>query len=222
MRATLLTLIAAALSMAPLGAQSPESVVDHAVATYARIKTQRATFTQTIENPILGKTVTSRGEMRQRKPGLLDIRFSDPAGDRIVSDGKALWIYLPSTNPGQVIKTAPNKDGTGTPDVTSQFLDSPKTRYAMSDGGTTVVAGHPTHAVVLVPKEPMSFTKATVWVDDDDGLIRRFETVEQNGVTRTVTLTKITLNGSIDPSAFTFVVPKGVQVYERGAGQSGQ
>jgi len=221
MHATLIALLAATLSMAPLGAQSPESVVDHAVATYAKIRTQRATFTQTIVNPVLGTTVSSRGEMQQRKPGRLDIRFSDPAGDRIVSDGKALWVYLPSSNPGQVIKTTPNEDGTGTPDVTSQFLDSPKTRYAMSDGGTATVAGHSTHAVVLVPKEPMAFTKATIWVDDDDGLIRRFETVEQNGVTRSVSLTKITLNGSIDPSAFTFVVPKGVQVYEQGTGHSG-
>lgn len=222
MHSTLFAALAASLALAPLSAQSPDSVVDHAVAAYANVHTERATFTQTITNPITGTTVTSHGEMQQRKPGYLDIRFSDPAGDRIVSDGKYLWLYLPSTNPGQVIKTRPAKDGAGIPDVTTQFLDSPKTRYTMSDAGTAVIAEHATHAVVLVPKEPMSFTKATVWVDDDDGLIRQVETVEENGVTRLVTLTKITINGPMDRSAFTFVVPKGVHVYERGTAQSGQ
>ncbi|HEX6965820.1 MAG TPA: outer membrane lipoprotein chaperone LolA [Gemmatimonadaceae bacterium] len=221
MYSTLIAALAASLALAPLSAQSPEKVVDHAVAAYAKVHTERATFTQTITNPITGTTVTSHGEMQQRKPGYVDIRFSDPAGDRIVSDGTYLWLYLPSTNPGQVIRTTPTKDGTGTPDIAAQFLDSPKTRYTMSDAGAATIAGHETHAVVLLPKEPMSFTKATVWVDDDDGLVRQFETVEENGVTRLVTLETITINGPTDRSAFTFVVPKGVHVYDRGAAQSG-
>jgi hypothetical protein len=32
------------------------------------------------------------------------VRFTDPAGDRIVADGRSLWIYLPSTAPDQVIR----------------------------------------------------------------------------------------------------------------------
>lgn len=221
MYSTLIAALAASLALAPLSAQSPEKVVDHAVAAYAKVHTERATFTQTITNPITGTTVTAHGEMQQRKPGYVDIRFSDPAGDRIVSDGRYVWIYLPSTNPGQVIRSAPTKDGSGTPDIAAQFLDSPKTRYTISDAGTATIAGHHTHAVVLLPKEPMSFTKATVWVDDDDGLVRQFETVEENGVTRLVTLETITINGPTDRSAFTFVVPKGVHVYDRGTAQSG-
>jgi outer membrane lipoprotein carrier protein len=220
MNSMLIAMLAASLSLSPLAAQSPEVVVDRAVAAYADVKTERATFTQTITNPITGITVTSHGVQQQRKPGLIDIRFTDPKGDRIVADGKYVWIYLPSTNPGQVIRTTATANAAGIPDVAAQFLDSPKTRYTMSDGGTAVVAGHPTHAVVLVPREPMSFTKATVWVDDTDGLVRQFETVEANGVTRKVTLDDITLNASIAPSAFTFEVPKGVSGYDQnGSGQ---
>jgi outer membrane lipoprotein carrier protein len=215
MRSTLIAILLTGLSLAPLAAQSPGSVVDRAVAAYARVKTQRATFTQTFENPITDTIVTSHGELQEKKPGYVDIRFSDPAGDRIVSDGKFLWIYVPSTNPGQVIKSPATRNAAGIPDVAAQFLDSPRTRYTMSDAGTAVVAGHATHAVELVPKAPMSFSKATVWVDDTDGLVRRFKTVEGNGVVRTVTLTTITLNGKMDPSAFTFVVPDGVKVYEQ-------
>jgi outer membrane lipoprotein carrier protein len=215
MRSTLIAILLAGLSLTPLAAQSPGSVVDRAVAAYAKVKTQRATFTQTIENPITGTNATSHGQVQEKKPGYVDIRFSDPAGDRIVSDGKFVWIYVPSTNPGQVIKRPAARDASGIPDIAAQFLDSPRTRYTMSDAGTAVVAGHATHAVELVPKTPMSFSKATVWVDDTDGLVRQFKTVEGNGVVRTVTLTSISLNARIDPSTFTFVVPDGVNVYEQ-------
>ena len=42
--------------------------------------------------------------------------------------------------------------------------------------------------LALVPKAGTSglFTKATVWIDDDDSLIREFEETESNGVTRHV------------------------------------
>jgi outer membrane lipoprotein carrier protein len=220
MRARFAALGAAAVLTLPLslGAQSPERIVDRAVKAYAKVTTVRATFTQTVTNPLTRSAVSSRGIMQQRIPGYLAVTFTEPSGDRIVADGKSVWVYLPSTNPGQVIKTPLSAIPAGVPDVTSWFLDSPATRYRMRDGGTATVAGHATHAVVLVPRDStLPFIKATVWVDDDDALIRQFETVDANGVTRHVTITAITPNAKPDPGAFTFHVPKGVKVFEQGA-----
>ena len=44
------------------------------------------------------------------------------------------------------------------------------------------------------------FTKATVWVDDDDSLIREFEVTEASGVTRHVHLTTVEPNAPVDRS----------------------
>jgi outer membrane lipoprotein-sorting protein len=68
-----------------------------------------------------------------------------------------------------------------------------------------------------VPKPGASspFTKATVWVGDDDALIREFEVVEPSGVTRRVRLTSLETNVPIDRSTFTFVLPKGVKVVDQ-------
>ena len=222
MRARSAALVAAAVLTLPLPlalrAQSPERIVDRAVKAYAKVTTVRATFMQTVTNPLTQSTVSSRGVMQQRIPGYLAVTFTEPKGDRIVADGKSVWVYLPSTNPGQVIKTPLSAIPAGVPDVTAWFLDSPTTRYRMSDGGTATVAGHATHAVVLVPRDStLPFTRATVWVDDDDALIRQFETVDASGVTRHVTITAITPNAKPDPGAFTFHVPKGVKVFEQGA-----
>lgn len=212
----ILTLAALAPASAA-GAQTPEQVVDRAVNAYAKIKTLRAAFTQRITNPLTRTTVHSEGVLQQRIPGYLSVRFTDPAGDRIVADGRSLWVYLPSTTPGQVIKTPLRGTNAGVPDVTSWFLDDPKTRYRLSDAGRATIGGHLTHAVGLVPRDStIPFTRATVWVDDDDGLIRQFETVDQAGVVRRVTVTSITPNAKVDRDAFTFHVPPGVRVIAQG------
>ena len=154
----------AILASAPLPAQSPQATVQRAVEAYAGIKTIRASFTQSYTNPLTGSDVESRGEMQQHIPGRLSIEFSEPAGDRIVANGKVVWLYLPSTNPGQVIRAHVGENGrANVPDVTSWFLDSPEKRYEMSDAGTATIAGHATRAVKLVSIDStIPFQKATV------------------------------------------------------------
>jgi outer membrane lipoprotein carrier protein len=134
-----------------------------------------------------------------------------------VSDGKALWVYLPSSTPGAVVKR-PATDRSAVPiDPTSQFLDAPRSRYDITPAGTKIVDGHPAHALQLVAKKGVSapVAKAIVWVDDDDSLIREFQATDANGVVRHVKLTSIELNVPIDASAFSFTPPKGVKIVDQ-------
>jgi outer membrane lipoprotein carrier protein len=205
------------LATAPLSAQSPEATVQRAVKAYKGIETIRASFTQWQTNPLTGSEVQSRGEMQQRIPGRISIEFTEPAGDRIVANGRTVWLYLPSTTPGQVIRAHVAEGArANVPDVTSLFLDAPEKRYRMSDAGTATVAGHATHAVALVSIDStIPFRKATVWVDDDDALIRQFQTTDANGLTRRITITKIEPNAKLDPNIFVFVPPKGARVIDQ-------
>jgi len=207
----------AAMVLVPAALGAQQTTVERAVNAYAKIRTVRAAFTQTLTNPLTRSDVTSHGELQQQVPGHVAVRFSDPAGDRIVADGKVVWLYLPSTNPGQVIKAHVGDGSAQVPDIMSWFLDSPARRYTITDAGAARIAGHATHAVLLVPRDAsLPFAKATVWVDDDDALIRQVETVDTNGLMRRITLTQITPNATLDRDAFTFKVPKGVKVYEQG------
>lgn len=218
MRAWFMTLAAAAfVAVLPdsAEAQTAEATVDRAVTAYNKVKTLRATFRQELTNPLIGRTFRASGEMLQRMPGQLAIRFTDPEGDRIVADGRHVWVYLPSTNPGQVIKMPATRSTTGTHDVTAVFLDSPHERYTITDAGTATIEGRTTRAVHLVPKDgTIPFRRATVWVDDGDGLIRQFEVTEENGLVRKVTITSVAVNGAIPSSVFNFVPPTGVRVHE--------
>jgi len=206
-----------AVVSAPLAAQSTDATIDRAVAAWAKVKTVRGTFEQTVTNSLTGSSANSRGTYAQERPNRLAIRFEQPGTDAIIADGKVLWVYLPSSAPGQVIKR-PATDRASVPiDLTGQFLDSPRTKYDITAAGTRTVSGHPAHGLTLVPKAGTSapFTKATVWIDDDDALIREFEETESTGVTRRVRLTSVEPNAPVARSDFTFVVPKGVKVVDQ-------
>ena len=210
--------VALALSPQLAAAQSVDQTIDRAVAAWQAAKTVRASFEQTLTNPLTGSDVTARGEFQQQGRNRIDIRFTDPAGDRIVADGKVLWIYLPSTTPGQVIRS-PLAQGANSVDLTGQFLTSPRTKFNITSAGTASAGGRSAHGLLLGPKREGSqpVTKATVWVDDQDGLVRQFEVTDQNGVTRRVRLTSIRVNVPVDGSAFRFSPPRGVKVVERSA-----
>jgi outer membrane lipoprotein carrier protein len=189
-------------------------LLDRAVAAWAKVKTARATFEQTITNSLTGRTLTATGEYQQERPGRLAVVFSNPANDRIVADGKFVWVYLPSSAPDQVIKTPQSAAGTGTVDLSAQFLTSPRSKYTVNTAGTLVVSGRPTHGYTLVPKNADSgpFKAASVWIDDEDATIRQFEVTDASGVQRKVRLTSFKTNVPVDESAFKFTPPAGTRV----------
>jgi outer membrane lipoprotein carrier protein len=217
MQAVLLGAAFVVASVGTVGAQSPNATLERAVRAYKNVKTLRASFTQTITNPLLGATVNSAGEVVQRRPNYVSVRFSDPAGDRIVADGAWVWFYLPSSTPGQVIRAPIAKDGSGSPDLTAQFLDTPASRFDVTDLGREKVHGRTARVLSLVPKPGVeaTFTKAVVWVDSADALIRQFELTEPSEIVRRVTITKLTLNPTVPASAFRFTPPSGTRVIDQ-------
>jgi len=216
----LIPLAVATLFCAPVPAkpkQTVDAVITRAQAAWAQVKTFRATFEQTLTNPITGSTLTSRGALQQRKPNRLAITFSDPVGDRIVADGKFVWVYLQSATPGQVIKLASTDMGAASMDLIGQFLNTPRARYDAVDAGSDKVGTRPARAIVLTAKPGvvLPFVRAKVWVDSTDRLIRQFESTDGNGVTRRVRLLTLSPNAAVDSKAFTFRVPQNVRVVER-------
>ena len=202
---------------APLSAQS----VADAEAAYARVvkswsttRTLQANFDQTITNPILGRTVASRGVFVQERPNRVSITFTEPAGDRIVGDGKSLWVYLPSSTPGQVLKLPADADGAIVADLLGQLLDAPRRTFTITGGEHQSIDGRSTRRVQLVPKSPSAvpFSKAVLWLDDTASRPVRVQVRDQQGVDRTITLTSWVPDAVLPKDAFTFVTPKGVKV----------
>jgi outer membrane lipoprotein carrier protein len=205
-----------ALSLpAPVTAQPAAAAVDRAVAAYNALSSVRAEFTQTITNPLTNTRLSARGEFVRRRPNLLSITFTNPRGDRIVADGRAVWVYLPSSAPGQVMRFAANDLNAARVDPASQFLLNPRARFTITDGGLATVRGRAAREVVLVPRERNGpFTRARVWIDERDSMIRQFEITEPTGLVRHVTITRLQTNVAVRPSTFQFTPPRGTRVIE--------
>src|SRR5881394_2032728 len=117
-----------------LGLQSPDPwpTLDHASAVYQTITSLSADFMQVVTNPMLGAPDTTHGRLYQMRPSRFAMRFTAPKGDRIVADGRFLWLYTPSTTPGQVIRSRIPDYGTTGPNLIGQFVERPHERYTAS------------------------------------------------------------------------------------------
>lgn len=195
-------------------AQSAETIIDRAVSAYSRLNTMRAEFRQTLTNPLTGSTQTTSGEIIRRKPNLMSISFNN--GDRVAADGSMLWVYLPSSVPGQVIRVPYTGGNAGSVDPADQFLDSPRTRYTITSAGTATVGGRATQVLNLVPKRKGDvISRAKLWIDDQDYSLRQFEVENSGGLKRKVVITSFTPNPQIDRSKFRFAVPRGAKVVDQ-------
>ena len=198
--------------------QSPaDKAIDSAVKAYTNVKTAKATFEQTITNPLLGSTLKSRGEFEQSRPNRFAFRFTDPKGDVIICDGRHVWVYLPGSSPGRVNRTVCGGvgDAAGSLDLIGEFFTNPRDRYTIGDGGAATLGEKKAHIVQLTPRsKDADFVRAKVWIDPTSGSLLQFEAVEPNGLTRLVRVTSFTPNAPVSSSAFTFTVPKGVKVVD--------
>lgn len=205
----------AVVGSAPLGAQTgAESAYNRVARAWNGTKTLEAQFEQQITNPLLGRSVSSRGVFLQERPSKVAITFSQPAGDRIVSDGKSLWVYLPSSTPGQVLKLPADADGAVVADLLGQLLNTPRQAFTISGGEAQSIDGRAARRVQLVPKSTATvpFQRAVLWIDDQDPRPLRVQVIDGQGVDRTITLTSWRAGVTLPKDAFTFMVPKSVKV----------
>ena len=164
--------VLAYLSVSPTVRQSDVgSILDRASASFDTVRTLAADFVQVIENPMLGDPDTTRGRLYQRRPNFFAMRFTEPKNDRVVADGRRLWLYTPSTTPGQVIRTTIPGTGTTGPNLIGQFVEHPRERYSARYVRADSVGDARVDVIALTPRAAdLSYSAATVWIAQQDGL----------------------------------------------------
>ncbi len=184
--------------------------------TYDGLTSMEATFDQTIEIVLLGRKRSGTGTWYQKGPGRFKMDFADPAGDIIVADGTNLWLYYPSTHPGQVIRSTidANTTGAGMVDLQGRIFDEAAEAYEAVLDGLEEVDGHSTWLVTLTPRGESPYRMVRVWIDTETVLVRRFEITEENETLRTVVLRDLQPNAVIPDSTFGFTPPAGTDVFE--------
>ncbi len=222
MRKSMLNAILGVLALAAwppgrLAAQAPDpaAITDRAVAAWQAVRSFRADFTQSVRDPMIGTDDTTRGDFFQQRPNKFAMRWREPRGDLIVSDGETLWVYLPSATPNQAVRTTIAGRPGATPDVVAEFLERPRERFSITWERGEAVGGRAADVLAFVPRDRNApYRRVLLWIDRGDLLVRRVEITEASGAVRRVTLERLRVNGAIPASTFTFRPPAGVRVVD--------
>lgn len=193
--------------------QEPADILRATSAAYEDMRTFRAGFEQVLRNTLLGRTTRSTGTLYQREPDKFLMDFSDPEGDVIVSDGRHFWMYFPSVDTKQVLRTPRGGQGL---DLHAQFIGDVHARFDATYHGTEEVLGRTAHVLTLDPRQSLGYRRLKVWIDAEDHLVRRFELTEENGNVRRMLLRDLAVNPSLPDELFEFDPPEGTFIVDRG------
>lgn len=214
--------LALAAGPGPIGAQTAESpdartVLRRAKAVYGGLESLRADFEQTIEIPLLSRSRWGRGVWYQKGRGRFRMSFVEPEGDMIVADGTHVWLFYPSTHPGQVIRSGldGNVTASGMVDLQGRIFEEADEKYEVDPVRPERIDGISTYLVSLRPREPSPYRTVRVWIDPTSYLVRKFEITEENETIRTVLLRHLEPDAPIPDTVFAFVPPAGTDVFER-------
>lgn len=194
--------------------QGASAILRRAEVAYDAMRSFDADFVQDLSVPVLESTQRSRGKMFVRRPDRFLMRFTQPAGDVVVADGRYLWLYYPSADKKQVVRMDVGQGGQQV-DLQKEFLSDPTARFNAVLNGRESVGGRSAHVLTLTPKAASPYRRVKIWVDAQDALVRRFEITETNESVRRLELTNLRPNAAVADQLFRFTPPAGTQVFSR-------
>ena len=206
-------LLALAVPAIAVPEQDPEAIAERADRALESLRTLEAGFVQRVVNPVLEKTEIGHGTLYYRAPGRYRIEYTYPRGDVVVDDGTWVWIYLPSSQPDQVIRQAADGSGGANP---LTYLRDLRSMYDVGLAGSELISGEASDRLSMEPRdEDAPFTELDVWVGRQTGLLRRVRTVTADGVEKSYTFTSLEPGARVPDSRFHFSPPAGVEVYDQ-------
>jgi outer membrane lipoprotein carrier protein len=215
MRASLAALAFAALS-AVLSAQSrapappPAAELARQLQThYNTVRDFTADFTHQYRGGALHQTLTERGQVRIKKPGLMDWIYTSPEKKEFMSDGTKLYSYIPSEKV-VMVNDLPTGDQAptallflaGRGDLVRDFRPAlPRTQ---PDG---------LWQLDLVPKTAQTdFTTISMTVDPRTLALRGLTSTDAQDGLSTFTFSNLRENVGLSDNQFQFKIPRGVEV----------
>lgn len=135
----------------------------------------------------------------------------EQADQTIVSDGKAVWTYIPVNQ--QVIVTPAEASKAGVrPD---EFLFFYTNQYTHTLIGEETIGGVVHYELHLKSNTVLAdFPELRIWVDGKDWLTRKVVYKDDMGSETTVRFSQISINPSIPADTFTMMPPEGVEVVD--------
>jgi len=178
---------------------------------YDGVRDFSADFTHVYRGGLLRKQLTERGHLLIKKPGKMRWEYTEPEEKLFVSDGAKLYSYIPQDK--QVIVSSVPSDDAAVPTLFLAGKGNLLRDFTVSfdDKATEVPSG--ARALKLVPKTPQpDYDWLVLIVDPSTLLLRGLLTTDAQGGTSKFSFTNLKENVGLADKAFTFRIPRGVDV----------
>lgn len=168
-------------------------------------------FTQSFFVKSHNVTKSSSGAVLFSKPGKMAWTYTDPAGNKVVSDGMSLKVYEAANK--QMFESTIDKSQypaalsflTGQGKLADAFTFIMYKGEAMQFPGGNVLVGTPKTAT-------QAYTKVLFYVDGPTNQVRRALIVDAQGNRNRFDFTDPKVNVPVDPSAFVLTPPPGTTI----------
>jgi outer membrane lipoprotein carrier protein len=203
----------AAVLAAALQAPPPDALARDLQKKYEQIQSFAADFEHVYEGGVLRKKIAERGTVVVRKPGMMHWTYTSPEKKEFVSDGRKLYSYIPEDR--QVIVSAvPPADEASSPALFLAGKGNIARDFTASAAKVAGLAGDE-YALKLVPRRTQQEYDWLVLVVARGSLqLRRLVTTDSQGGTSTFVFTRFRENVKLPDGAFTFRIPRGVEVID--------
>jgi len=192
---------------------SPQQVASALQAKYDSIRDFTADFTQQYEG-ILRKKLVERGKVQVKKPGRMRWDYTAPDKKLFVSDGSAIYLWVPADN--QVTRSPmPRQD-----EATTALLFLVGKGNLTRDFTVSFVPKAPpdTFGLRLEPKLPdRDYDWLQLGLDRKTLQIRTLASGDRQGGQSLFTFTNFKENVGLSDKTFEFKIPRGADVINAGA-----
>jgi outer membrane lipoprotein carrier protein len=188
-----------------------ERIVAQLQATYQKIQTYRADFTQETNSKVLHNSRKSNGHVMFKKPGRMRWIYQNPHPQEVILQPDRIYIYLPKEN--QVMTRSIKDYLSGiTPMKFLMGVGNLKEDFTIS-----LVSGpldnKDTYHLALTPKEKESLLKELkIWVNKKDFFIEQIETIDFLENWTRIRFSSQEINPDLPDSLFFFQIPKNAEI----------
>lgn len=201
MTAALVALALAAAPAAPAAERDAAALAREVQAYYDRTKDLEARFVQTYTYAAFGRSQSSRGTLRVKKPGKLRWDYEAPSQKTVLVNGSKLVQWEPEVNQAYVDE---HFDASGMSAALAFLLGKGDLEKEFQ------VSASSTGSLLLRPREPDPRVEVIELVARPDGQIDATRVVDGSGNVNEIELENVKRNTGIADSAFEVKLPEGV------------
>lgn len=198
------------LSIVLLQSGGPEPLLEGMQKRFAAANAVSAAFVQTYRAP--GIEQRESGVMWVKKPGLMRWEYREPEKKLFVADGRQAYLYLPEDRQVQVrnlsvkdLRETPLRFLLGQGDILRSYRASEEPGDGRAGPGGVLIRLTP----VLRASD---FNYLVVEIERADYSLNRIVISERGGGRSEFRFSQVEMNPRLDPKAFEFKIPKGVDV----------